>query len=280
MSMLGWKSTGWWVYFISFLSFSGRVPHQMWATSQPPLPPQPTLWGQKVSASSQTGEHQEGAAFLFSLLIFKATSVDLKFFTGDNSKEGVKMGEAFTVQHARNLGSTIWCSFPFKSKQTLLSCTIKFHVESKPLESKIMIMTLNPMIMATAMAQILVMNPSCSASLVPMGFSVPAQIIRLHKWLLNELTEFILLLGSSDFLVGQTHRSPPRTCRKVLTKVAVRLAGWPQGYWYTQSQSQTTWESPSQWFLTRCHKFSLVHCEKENHNSRLYCFWQKDPVSH
>lgn len=137
--------------------------------------------------STRKGQHSFSLSWFF-----KATSVDLKFFTGDNSKEGVKMGEAFTVHHARNLGSTIWCSFPFKSKQMLPSCTVKFHVEIKPLESKIMIMTLNTMIMATVMAQMLVMNPSCSASLVPMGFSVPVQIIRLHKWLLNELTEFIL----------------------------------------------------------------------------------------
>lgn len=70
-----------------------------------------------MSASSQAGEHQEGAAFLFSLLIFKTTSMDLKFFTGDNSKEGVKMGEEFTVQHARNLGSLFDVLFPLSQNR-------------------------------------------------------------------------------------------------------------------------------------------------------------------
>lgn len=48
-----------------------------------------------------------------------------------------------------------------------VSCTIKFHVEIKLLENKIMIITFNPMIMATAIAEMLLMNQSCSTSLDP-----------------------------------------------------------------------------------------------------------------
>lgn len=43
--------------------------------------------------------------------------MDLKFFTGDNSKEGVKMGEEFTVQHARNLGSLFDVLFPLSQNR-------------------------------------------------------------------------------------------------------------------------------------------------------------------
>lgn len=175
MSMLEEKSTGWWVSFISFLSFSVHVPRQMWATKPTPTPTQPALWGQGVSEFSGWWAPGRSVTIL-SLLIFKTTP-----WTWNSSQvTTVRKGEdGWGIYSAACQESwiTIWCSFPFKSKQTLLSCTIKFHVEIKPLESNIRIMTLNPMIMATVMAQILVVNPSCSASLVPMGFSVPAQII-------------------------------------------------------------------------------------------------------
>ena len=187
----------------------------MWATHWPPQPPPEDKMYQWVFKLASAGKE----LLCFSLSWFsKQPPLTWNSAWMTAIRKEWRWERHFTVYHGRSIGSTTWCYFPFKLKQTQVSCTVKFHVEIKLLENKIMIITFNPMIMATVIAKMPLMNQSCSTSLAPVWFSVPAQIIRLRKWLLNEFIEFIQLLESSAFFLAKHAEVPPQQAGKYSQK--------------------------------------------------------------